>query len=128
MFSKIFKEKYCIEIQNLLKQDIIPTKHQIEEILEKDQLRLKDVYLLLQTHIDPELKNLVIEVAAKKREKIWNNRLFLVPPLYVTDRCTNDCLYCPWRKSNPVPRRSLNQEELKKEIDFLIKQGYRIIE
>jgi len=128
MFSKIFKEKYYPEIQNILKKKVVPTKQEIKDILEKDKLQLKDVYLLVETYENPELRNLVIETAVKKREKIWKNRLFLVPPLYVTDRCINDCLYCPWRKSNPFQRKALNREELKQEINFLIKQGYRTIE
>lgn len=127
-FSKVFKGKYYPEIQNILKKKVVPTKQQIKNVFEKEKLDLYDIYLLIQTYDNPELRNLVIETATKKREKIWENRLFLVPPLYITDRCINDCLYCPWRKSNPIQRRALNKEELKKEIDFLIKQGYRTIE
>src|SRR3989344_3305091 len=128
MFSKIFKEKYYPEIQNILEKKIVPTKQQIENVLGKEKLDLNDIYLLIQTYDNPKLRNLVIETAVKKKEKIWRNRLFLVPPLYFTDRCINDCLYCPWRRSNPVQRRASSQEELKKEVSFLIKQGYRTIE
>lgn len=128
MFSKIFKEKYYPEIQKLLKKRSIPTEQQIKDILKKSKLKLEDIYLLIQTFDNPKLRNLVIKIASEKRKKLWQNRLFLVPPLYVTDKCINDCLYCPWRRSNPVQRRALNSEELKKEIDFLIKQGYRTIE
>ncbi len=128
MFSKIFKERYYSEIQNILKKRVVPTKQQIEKVLEKEKLDLDDIYLLVQTYDNPELRNLVIKTAIKKRETIWKNRLFLVPPLYVTDRCINDCFYCPWRKSSPMQRRALSKEELKKEIDFLINQGYRTIE
>ena len=128
MFSKKFKEKYYPEIQDTLKKRFIPTKKQVENILEKEKFELEDIYLLVQTYDNTELRNLVIKTSAKKRKKIWKNRLFLVPPLYVTDRCIDDCLYCPWRKSNLVQRRALNSEELKKEVSFLIKQGYRTIE
>lgn len=128
MFSKILKEKYYQEIQSFLKKKIIVTKQEIKSILEKDKFELGDVHLLIQTYNNPELRNLVIETAVKKREGLWKNRLFLVPPLYVTDRCINDCLYCPWRKSNSTQRRTLSIGELKKEIDFLVNQGYRAIE
>lgn len=128
MFSKIFKERYYPEIQNLLKKKLVTTEQQVRDTLKKDKLNLNDIHLLVQTYDNPKLRNLVIETDSKKREKVWKDRLFLVPPLYVTDRCINDCLYCPWRKSNPVQRRALNKEELKKEVDFLIKKGYRTIE
>ena len=128
MFSKIFKEKYYPEIQNTLKQKVVITEQQVDNILQKEKFELKDIYSLIQTYDNPKLKELVIKTASEKREKQWHNKLFLVPPLYVTDRCINDCLYCPWRKSNLLQRRSLNEEQLQKEIDFLIKQGYRTIE
>lgn len=104
------------------------SRRQVEEILAKGRLGLEDVHLLTRTHGNPELRDLVIQTAARKREELWGNRLFLVPPLYVTDRCVNDCRYCPWKRSNKVPRRALNAEQLEAEADFLINRGYRTIE
>lgn len=128
MFSKIFKEKYYQEIQNLLKNNVNATNGQIKNILKKDKLELEDIYLLIQTYSNPKLRNFVMENAAKKREKLWKNRLFLVPPLYFTDKCVNGCLYCPWNRSNRIQRRALDIRELKNEIDFLINKGYRTIQ
>lgn len=128
MFSKIFKEKYYPEILDILKEKVVIAEQQILNILQKDKFELKDIYHLVQTYDNSELRELVIKTASEKREKQWHNKLFLVPPLYVTDRCVNDCLYCPWRRSNVTQRRSLTEEQLSEEIDYLIKQGYRTIE
>ncbi len=128
MFSKIFREKYYPEIQGILEEKAVITEQQVIDILQKKDLELKDIYSLIQTYDNPKLRELIIKTASEKREKQWHNKLFLVPPLYVTDRCVNDCLYCPWRRSNIIQRRSLSEKQLESEIDFLIKQGYRTIE
>lgn len=83
MFSKIFKEKYYPEIQDILKQKIVITEQQVINILQKEKLELKDIYSLIQTYTNPKLRKLVIKTISEKREKQWHNRLFLVPPLYV---------------------------------------------
>ena len=97
-FSKEYKKKYLPEIHNLLEKDSKPTEKQIKQILNKKKFDLRDVYLLVQCHNDKKLRDLVINTSIKKREELWKNRLFLVPPLYITNECINDCLYCPWRK------------------------------
>lgn len=120
MFSKVFKEKYYPEIQKILKEKVVMTERQVSDILQKEKFELKDIYYLIQTYNNSNLRELIIKTASEKREKQWHNKLFLVPPLYVTDKCVNDCLYCPWRRSNVIKRRSLNEEQLSSEIDFLI--------
>lgn len=128
MFNEKFKKIYYNKIQELLGREIHPSKQQISIILKKKDFELEDIYSLIQASGNAELEKIIDEESIVRRKKKWNNELFLVPPLYVTDRCVNDCLYCPWRRSNPIQRKSLNSNELIQEIDFLIKQGYRTIE
>ena len=128
MFSKTFKEEYYPQIQSLLEQKTRVDSSSIKKILKKDHLNLNDINNLIQSYPNQESRNLIIKTAAQKREKLWKNRLFLVPPLYVTDKCAKDCLYCPWRKSNKPQRRSLTTQELKKELNFLIDTGYNTIQ
>ncbi len=128
MFSEKFHNIYYTKIQNLLKDKLVPNREQIKALSPKEDFALEDIYALIQTVDNPELKDFVIEKANERREKLWGNRLFLVPPLYVTDKCINNCLYCPWRRDNAIQRRSLNTKELKQELHYLISQGYRTIE
>jgi len=126
-FSEYYEENDK-KINEILLQNISPSKEKVLEIFSKDVFDLEDVYLLLQCEGNAELERLISDKANKKREKKWNNKLFLVPPLYITNRCINNCLYCPWRKDNPIKRSSLSIEHFEKEVDFLIKEGYETIE
>ncbi|MCM8530669.1 MAG: 2-iminoacetate synthase ThiH [Lentisphaeraceae bacterium] len=46
-------------------------------------------------------------------------------PLYISNECTNTCTYCGFTMENKIRRKSLNNEECKKEADYLIERGFR---
>lgn len=50
-------------------------------------------------------------------------------PVYLTSFCQNECLYCGYRRSNPLAERvRLRLEELEKELDLILFWGHRQIE
>jgi len=120
MFSKIFNQQ---ETKDLL--SISPAKT-VEEILKQSNFSLADAAVLIKV-----AKNnwpLIIREAENRRQKQWAGKLFLVPPLYVTNFCADDCIYCGYRRSNRLQRQRLDQEDLLANVQFLISQGYRVIE
>ncbi len=44
--------------------------------------------------------NRIFETAKQIKETIYGNRLVLFAPLYLSNRCVNNCLYCGFRKEN----------------------------
>jgi 2-iminoacetate synthase len=52
----------------------------------------------------------------------------LFAPLYISNRCTNECTYCAFRATNTaLVRRALTQEEIAEETRILIRQGHKRI-
>ena len=50
----------------------------------------------------------------------------LFAPLYVSNLCSNDCLYCAFRVRNKeLKRRALTQDEIRREIELLVDQGHK---
>ena len=50
----------------------------------------------------------------------------LFAPLYISNRCSNDCTYCAFRSTNTdLKRRTLSQEEIAEETRILIRQGHK---
>jgi len=50
-------------------------------------------------------------------------------PVYLTSFCENDCLYCGYRKSNPLAERvRLSLEDFERELDLILSWGHRQIE
>jgi 2-iminoacetate synthase len=69
----------------------------------------------------------MIWTAARKiKQDIYGNRLVLFAPLYVANYCSNDCLYCGFRKSNrELTRVALTMEQITSEVMVLEREGHR---
>lgn len=61
-------------------------------------------------------------------ECYFARRLLLFAPLYVSNRCVNNCLYCAFRRDNmQLERRTLRIEEIRQEVEALAAQGHRTV-
>lgn len=77
---------------------------------------------------DKELLEELFNTAKYIKTQIYGNRLVLFAPLYISNVCFNECLYCAFRASNKeLHRKALNQEEIKQEVSVLLKQGHKRI-
>ncbi len=103
----------------------------VREILAKaaeaDGLALDEV-AALTTISDPELLAELFTTARRVKEDIYGKRLVLFAPLYISNLCDNDCLYCAFRVRNKeLKRRALTQDEIKHEVGILVDQGHKRI-
>ncbi|HEY0307648.1 MAG TPA: [FeFe] hydrogenase H-cluster radical SAM maturase HydG [Acidobacteriaceae bacterium] len=75
---------------------------------------------------DPELMDELFATARALKEEIYGSRLVMFAPLYISNRCTNECSYCAYRASNHnLHRITLSQEEIAAEIKVVIEQGHK---
>jgi 2-iminoacetate synthase len=119
------------EIGKILAQGQNPDDGSVREILatarELRGLSMEDMAVLMAVK-DPALLEEVFATAQWVKEEIYGNRLVLFAPLYISNRCKNDCSYCAFRTSNPaLKRRSLTQEEIRREVEAIEKQGHKRI-
>ncbi|HCZ05868.1 MAG TPA: [FeFe] hydrogenase H-cluster radical SAM maturase HydG [Thermotogae bacterium] len=117
------------EIEEKLRKNANPDRKRVEEIiqksLEKNRLEPDEVAALLNVK-EPDLLESIYEGARQLKEKIYGNRIVLFAPLYIGNRCVNDCVYCGFRVSNrAVERKTLSFEELKKEVEALVSRGHK---
>jgi 2-iminoacetate synthase len=88
-------------------------------------LEMEDVATLAAVS-DPELLGEVFAAAREIKERIYGSRLVLFAPLYASNLCANDCLYCAFRVANRnLQRRALTREEISREVEVLIDQGHK---
>ncbi len=68
-----------------------------------------------------------LEVMAKKAnaltERNFGKIISLYAPLYLSNYCENECLYCGFNRTNPIRRKKLNREEILKEANSIAKTG-----
>ncbi len=97
----------------------------IQKSKEARGLTLSESAALLNIN-DPEIAEELFHTAREVKEKIYGNRLVLFAPLYITNLCINNCLYCAFRKDNKeLKRKTLTLDEIKGETEFLVKQGHK---
>jgi 2-iminoacetate synthase len=118
-------------ITNLLKQKALPSHQKVKEILAKSLelkgLTLDEVSALILVD-DEELLQEIFHTAQRVKEEIYGKRLVIFAPLYISNYCTNECLYCAFRQQNKeLKRRQLTQDEIADEVHYLIEQGQKRI-
>jgi 2-iminoacetate synthase len=99
--------------------DILTKARQLQGIDFAEAARL----LLLENEKDLAA---LFETALYVKNEIYGRRLVLFAPLYVSNLCNNECLYCAFRKSNvQITRRTLSLDEIRRETELLIEQGHK---
>lgn len=117
------------QIEHTLETNAVCCQGKVREVLAKGRtlkgLELDDIAALMSV-TDPELLNEVFHAARQVKERIYGSRLVLFAPLYISNLCSNECLYCAFRARNrQVKRRALSQEEIRHEIEILVNQGHK---
>ncbi len=107
------------------------TPPRVREILAKAQqlrgLETTEVAALMGVD-DPDLLGEVFQAARRVKETIYGSRLVLFAPLYISNLCGNDCVYCAFRAKNPgLKRVALTQDQIAREVKVLIEQGHKRI-
>jgi 2-iminoacetate synthase len=97
----------------------------IAKSLDRHRLSLAETAILLNSN-DPELVQEIKEGAGRLKKAIYGNRIVLFAPLYIGNKCTNNCQYCGFRTSNKdAVRTSLSAKEIISEVEVLEDQGQK---
>ncbi len=118
-------------INSLLEDESLLNEEFQRDVIRKSTdakgLSLKESAALLNIN-SPEILDELFQKAKEVKEKIYGNRLVLFAPLYFTNLCVNNCLYCAFRKDNrELKRRTLTLDEIEEEARFLVMQGQKRI-
>ncbi|HLO90184.1 MAG TPA: [FeFe] hydrogenase H-cluster radical SAM maturase HydG [Lentimicrobium sp.] len=110
---------------NNTKPDKIAIREIIGKSLSKQRLTLSETAMLINAR-DPELIEEIKEGARELKKRIYGNRIVLFAPLYVGNKCTNNCDYCGFRSSNKEAiRKTLSDQELISEVEALEANGQK---
>ena len=100
-------------------------KEIIDKSLEKNRLTLEETAILINAD-DPESIAMIKKGALKLKESVYGNRIVLFAPLYIGNKCVNNCLYCGFRTSNKdSERKTLSVDEIEREVHALEDNGHK---
>lgn len=121
------------EIRKVIDESIELSKNRnlVLEIIDKARtatgLSHREAAMLLSV-TDNEIIEEMYKVAREVKEKIYGKRIVMFAPLYVSNYCVNNCVYCGYKHCNEdLKRRKLNMEELKEEVRVLESLGHKRI-
>ncbi|MDX1348705.1 MAG: 2-iminoacetate synthase ThiH [Putridiphycobacter sp.] len=116
LFNQYSWDDTLASIFNKTEQDVI-------HALQKDRRNLEDFKALISPTAKPFLEEMaqMSRMATKKR---FGNTIQMYAPMYLSNECQNICTYCGFSFTNKIPRRTLTNAEILKEVDFLKTKGY----
>lgn len=115
-------------IETLLKE-ARPSEHALRDILRKageaKGLSLEEAAILLKAE-DPAMARLIHAKAAEVKDRVFGGRVVLFAPLYLSNLCSNACLYCGFSSINAsVKRKALSIAEVVREAGALSDMGFK---
>jgi len=106
-----------------------PDKMRVREVLAKSLAKKRlepDEVAHLLAITDKEQWQEVFEAARTLKNNVYGNRIVLFAPLYIGDKCVNNCAYCGFKCTNrDVVRKTLTDAELHSEVAALENQGHK---
>lgn len=115
-------------IYDVLEQGNNVSDEEIREVLSKARdkkgLNHKEIAMLLQME-DKSLIDELFKVAGEIKKSIYGNRVVMFAPLYISDYCVNNCVYCGYKRCNSFNRRRLTQSEIAEEVKILGRMGHK---
>lgn len=117
------------QIETLLEEGARAPREDIALILERASLgkgtSLEDAAALLSVK-DEETLAALLRKSGEVKDRVFGKRVVLFAPLYLSNFCTNGCVYCGFRSANrSVERKALAPEEAVAEAKTLEAMGFK---
>ncbi|MEP5338838.1 MAG: 2-iminoacetate synthase ThiH [Algibacter sp.] len=119
-----FKNTFDTYDWDTLEQEIYAyTSHDVRQILDKEKINLEDFKALISPAAKPFLEEMAQRSNALTKKR-FGNTIQMYVPMYLSNECQNICTYCGFSMTNKIPRRTLKDNEILKEVTFLKAKGY----
>jgi 2-iminoacetate synthase len=98
----------------------------VQRVLGKRTLSWEDFLLLLSPAAEPYLEQMA-QQAHRLTVSQFGRTMVLFTPLYLSNFCTNRCLYCGFNRDNRITRRQLTLQEVEAEAKAIAATGLKHI-
>lgn len=104
----------------------IYTETDVRRAIYKDNRTPEDFAALLSPAAAPLLEEMA-QMAQKETRKHFGNSIMMFTPLYISNYCSNYCIYCGFNCHNKIRRARLEAEEIERELQVIAKSGLQEI-
>ena len=99
------------------------TDNDVRKALSKQSLDIEDFKALISPSADKYLEQMA-HMSRTITQKRFGKVMLLYIPLYLSNECSNHCIYCGFNHNNEIARKTLNDEEILEEIKVIKSMGY----
>ena len=94
--------------------------------IKNSKKNIRDFLNMLSPKASKYLEIMAVE-SNKLTKQYFGNTIMLYIPIYISNYCTNECVYCGFNKKNKIKRKHLNMEEIEAEAIEISKTGIKHI-
>lgn len=91
--------------------------------IEKPNRNLEDFKALIAPVAKPFLEDMAQE-SRRITKRRYGNTMQMFAPMYLSNECQNICTYCGFSFTNKIPRRTLTDTEILKEVAYIKSKGF----
>jgi len=99
------------------------TEKDVLHALRNPKRNLEDFKALISPAARPYLEQMA-QISHQLTQKRFGNTIQMYAPMYLSNECQNICTYCGFSMTNKIPRRTLSDAEILKEVAYLKAKGY----
>ncbi|MGL5980644.1 MAG: 2-iminoacetate synthase ThiH [Phocaeicola sp.] len=119
MFSEELKKIGWEETKSLIYSQ---TEVDVRRALNKERLSVEDFMALISPAATPYLESMA-QLSQKYTRERFGKTMSMFIPLYLSNSCTNSCVYCGFNHTNKMKRTILTEEEMVEEFKAIKKLG-----
>lgn len=99
-------------------------ENKIKNALYKERLTAKDLAYLLSPKAEIYLEEMA-EISHNITCQRFGKTIRIYAPIYLSNYCTNSCIYCGFNRKNSIPRVALTLDEIRKEAEIVASHGIK---
>lgn len=99
------------------------TSRDVEAALAASKRTLEDFKALISPAAAPYLEQMA-QQSRRLTQQRFGHTMQLYIPLYLSNECQNICTYCGFSLDNKIARKTLNKEEILREVEVIKAMGY----
>ncbi|CAG36469.1 2-iminoacetate synthase ThiH [Desulfotalea psychrophila] len=119
MFTPLNKTETDAHIEGVSAADV-------ERILRAGKCSAEEIGILLSPVAEAFLPQMA-ELARKLTLRRFGKTMQVYAPVYLSNYCSNNCVYCGFAAKNKIVRKCLSEEEIARETEILYNRGFRQI-
>lgn len=112
------------DVESLAQESMGATDADVERALSRDVLTLSDFLALISPAAARYLEPMAQRARALTLQR-FGRVILMYAPIYISNECTNRCVYCSFAVQNDIARTTLTADQAVQEAEVLRAEGFR---